>query len=32
MEKIPKVSIVVLNWNNFKDTKECLESLGKISY
>jgi len=32
MEKIPKVSIIVLNWNNFKDTKECLESLEKISY
>lgn len=32
MEKIPKISIIVLNWNNFKDTKECLESLGKISY
>lgn len=28
----PKVSIIVLNWNNFKDTKECLESLEKISY
>jgi len=28
----PKVSIVVLNWNNFRDTKECLESLEKISY
>jgi len=32
MKKIPKVSIIVLNWNNFEDTKECLESLGKISY
>jgi len=32
MKKIPKVSIIVLNWNNFKDTKECLESLEKISY
>lgn len=28
----PKVSIVILNWNNFKDTKECLESLEKITY
>lgn len=28
----PKVSIIVLNWNNYKDTKECLESLARISY
>lgn len=27
-----KVSIIILNWNNYKDTKECLESLKKISY
>jgi GT2 family glycosyltransferase len=32
MEEWPKVSIIVLNWNNYADTKECLESLGKISY
>ncbi len=32
MKKIPKVSIVVLNWNNFEDTKDCSESLGKITY
>jgi len=28
----PKVSIIVLNWNNWKDTIECLESLYRISY
>ena len=28
----PKVSIVVLNWNGWKDTIECLESLYQISY
>lgn len=28
----PKVSIVIINWNNYKDTSECLESLGKITY
>lgn len=28
----PKVSIIVLNWNNAKDTLECLDSLGKIDY
>jgi len=27
-----KVSIVILNWNGWKDTIECLESLYKISY
>ena len=28
----PKVTIVILTWNNYEDTKECLESLGKITY
>ncbi|NMC61155.1 MAG: glycosyltransferase, partial [Candidatus Methanofastidiosa archaeon] len=28
----PEVSIIVLNWNNWKDTIECLESLYRISY
>jgi len=28
----PKVSIIILNWNNYKDTKECFESLGKVTY
>lgn len=28
----PKVSIIILNWNGFKDTIECLESLKKITY
>jgi GT2 family glycosyltransferase len=23
----PKISTIILNWNNFKDTKECIESL-----
>lgn len=27
-----KVSVIVLNWNNYEDTKECLESLEKITY
>lgn len=27
-----KVSIIVLNWNNYEDTKECLESLKEITY
>ena len=27
-----KVSIIILNWNNWKDTIECLESLYKIIY
>ena len=28
----PKVSIIILNWNNWRDTIECLESLYKINY
>jgi hypothetical protein len=28
----PKVSIIILNWNGFDDTKECLESLKKVDY
>lgn len=28
----PKVSIVILNWNNWKDTLECLESIFQINY
>lgn len=28
----PKVGIVVLNWNNYEDTKTCLQSLSDISY
>lgn len=28
----PKVSIIILNWNGWKDTIECLESLKKIDY
>ena len=28
----PRVSIIILNWNGWKDTIECLESLYKISY
>lgn len=28
----PKVSIVILNWNGWKDTVECIESLAKIDY
>lgn len=28
----PKVAIVVLNWNGWQDTVECLESLQKVTY
>lgn len=28
----PKVFIIVLNWNNWADTKECLESIRKNGY
>ena len=30
--RIPKVFIVVLNWNGVKDTLECLESLSSLDY
>src|SRR3989338_267363 len=29
---LPKVSILLLNWNNWKETEECLESLKNIKY
>ena len=28
----PKVSIIILNWNGWQDTIECLESLQRITY
>ena len=31
-EQWPKVAIIVLNWNGWKDTLECLESLSQIVY
>jgi len=31
-DKNPKVSIIILNWNGWEDTIECLESLYKITY
>lgn len=30
--KNPKVFIIVLNWNGWRDTIECLESLQKVDY
>lgn len=32
MSDFPKVAIIVLNWNGWKDTVECIESLKKITY
>ena len=29
---MPKVSIIILNWNGWEDTIECLESLYRITY
>lgn len=31
-ERLPGVAIVILNWNGWRDTIECLESLQKITY
>lgn len=28
----PKVTIIIINWNNWKDSIECLESVYKIKY
>ncbi|WP_087036068.1 glycosyltransferase family 2 protein [Thermococcus litoralis] len=28
----PRVSVIILNWNGWKDTIECLESLYRITY
>lgn len=30
--EFPKVAIVLLNWNNWQDTLECLESVLKLDY
>lgn len=30
--EFPKVAIVLLNWNNWQDTLECLESILKLNY
>ena len=30
--KEPKIYIVIINWNGYVDTYECVESLQKISY
>lgn len=30
--KWPKVAIIILNWNSWKDTIECLESIQKVDY
>lgn len=29
---MPHITIIILNWNNWKDTVECLESVYKINY
>ena len=28
----PNVAVIILNWNGWKDTLECLESLFQIKY
>jgi GT2 family glycosyltransferase len=32
VREIPKVAIIVLNWNGWRDTLECLESLRQLNY
>ena len=31
-ETYPKVSVIILNWNGWTDTIECLESVYQINY
>ena len=31
-DKHPRVAVIILNWNGWKDTVECLESLYNINY
>jgi len=30
--KFPKVGVVILNWNNYRDTARCLDSFGSVTY
>ncbi len=30
--KYPRIAIIIINWNCFDDTKECVESLRKMDY
>ena len=32
MMSFPKVCVITVNWNNFSDSAECLESLRKVTY
>ncbi len=32
MKNLPKVVIIILNWNGFEDTLECLRSLSLVDY
>ena len=32
MTETPRVYVILLNWNNYDDTKRCLESLAQTSY
>ncbi|MEX0748993.1 MAG: glycosyltransferase [Candidatus Saccharimonadales bacterium] len=31
-DKLPLVSIVIVNWNGLEDTKQCLKSIGELHY
>ena len=31
-QKLPKVAIIILNWNGWEDTTECLESVFRNTY
>lgn len=31
-QSVPQVSCVILNWNNYPDTSECIDSLLQLSY
>lgn len=32
MDDLPRVAVIILNWNNYTDTSNCLQSLKQVSY
>jgi len=32
MKRVPKVAVIILNWNGLEDTRECLNSFKRVTY